>query len=341
MRRGILFLSVMSLLLCGCSGMRHSQQKQYTATFLTLFDTVTTIVGPGETEEAFREQAQEIHDELLVYHRLFDIYNEYEGVINLKNVNDQAGLAPVTVDPVVIELLKDCKSYYELTGGKVNAAMGSVLSLWHDARSKGINDPINAKLPDMEKLKDAAAHTEMDSIVIDEDASTVFFEDPLVRLDVGAIAKGWAAERVAESAPEGLLISVGGNVCATGPKYSDGTPWVIGIQDPDGSGSNAHTIYLPEGSVVTSGDYQRAYTVDGKSYHHIIDPESCMPAEYWRSVSIVCGDSGLGDVLSTALFLMPLEEGKALAEGCGAEAFWIDMDGHEYMTDGFDKMIRT
>ena len=112
--------------------------------------------------------------------------------------------------------------------------MGSVLRLWHEARNDGINDPANAYLPKEEKLKSASEHMDMDAVVIDEGASTVYITDPQVRLDVGAIAKGWAVQRISEKAPKGLLISVGGNVCATGPKDESGTPWVVGIQDPNG-----------------------------------------------------------------------------------------------------------
>lgn len=134
----------------------------------------------------------------------------------------------------------------------------------------------------------------MDSIVIDESASTVFLSDPLLRLDVGAVAKGWSVEQVCKNAPEGLLVSVGGNVRATGPKPT-GNPWVVGLQSPDGNADDyLHTLNLETGSVVTSGDYQRYYVVDGKPYHHIIDPETLYPADRWRAVSVVCPDSGLG-----------------------------------------------
>ena len=125
-----------------------------------------------------------------------------------------------------------------------------------------------------------------------------------------------------------------------GPKMKDGTPWVIGIQDPDDSGKNLHTLYLTKGSVVTSGDYQRTYMVDGQAYHHIIDPQTLMPASYWRSVSIVCRDSGLADALSTGLFLMDYEQGKALAQKCGAEVLWVALDGTEFMTSGFKANLR-
>lgn len=332
---------LLPLLLVGCSQAAQPAPKHYTATFLTLFDTVTTIIGPGETEEAFQAQAQRIHDDLLHYHQLFDIYQEYEGLNNLKTVNDQAGIAPVQVDGKVMALLKDCQTYYHLTGGRVNVAMGSVLQLWHETRSDALRDPRQARLPDEDQLRLAAEHTGMDALILDETASTVYLSDPQTQLDVGAVAKGWAVQRVAEQAPEGFLISVGGNVCATGPKTAEGDPWIIGIQNPDDSTTNLHTLYVHGGAVVTSGDYQRGYQVEGQWYHHIIDPDTQMPSNHWRSVSVVCEDSGLADALSTALFLLPLEEGKALAKQCGAEVFWLDGNGEEYMTPDFEKMIRT
>ena len=341
MRRVISALLLTALLLSGCAGVGEPAQKQYNATFLTLFDTVTTIVGRAESEEALMETAQAIHDELLTYHQLFDIYNDYEGVNNLKTVNDNAGIAPVVVDRAIIDLLLDCKAYYDLTDGLVNVAMGSVLRLWHEARDDGLDDIANAYLPDSEALAAAAEHMDLSCVVIDEEASTVYITDPDARLDVGAVAKGWSAQRAAENAPEGLLISVGGNVCATGPKDENGTPWRVGVQNPDGGENYLHTLNITGGSVVTSGDYQRCYMVDGKIYHHIIDPATLYPSEYWRSVTVVCADSGLADALSTALFLLPLEEGMALAESCGADALWVNEAGEQFHTPGFEALIRT
>ena len=340
MKRIFPTLLLCALLLTGCRTPGQPAQQQYTATFLNLFDTVTTVVGRADSQEAFQADAYAIRDELQKYHQLFDIYHDYDGVANLKTVNDNAGVAPVKVDPIIIELLLDCREYYDLTGGRVNVAMGGVLQLWHNARNDGIRDPMNAKLPDAAQLQAASAHCSMDAIEIDQTQGTVFITDPQTQLDVGAIAKGWATQRVAENAPSGMLISVGGNVCATGPKLSDGTAWVIGIQDPDDTGENLHAIYVTGGSVVTSGDYQRTYYVDGTAYHHIIDPDTQMPATYWRAVTVVCSDSGLADALSTGLFLMDLEQGQALAAQCGVEVLWIARDGTEYMTDGFRSQLR-
>lgn len=340
MKRILILLLCFCLVLGGCAGTTQAEKKQYTATFLELFDTVTTVVGRDYSEEDFQLKAQAIRDQLRYYHQLFDIYNDYENIANIKTINDNAGLQPVQVDKAIIALLLDCKEYYRLTDGRVNVAMGSVLQLWHEARSDSIRDPGNAWLPAPEKLAEAAAHTDMENLVINEADSTVFLTDPAMGLDVGAVAKGWATQKVAEATPAGMLISVGGNVCATGPKIEDGTPWVIGIQDPDNADKNLHTIYLEKGAVVTSGDYQRTYTVEGVKYHHIIDPQTLQPGTYWRSVSILCADSGLADALSTGLFLMDAAQGKALAAQCGAEVLWVDMNGNVTMTPGFESKLR-
>ena len=343
MIRRIFALAALVLLLTGCAapGMQK-QETVYEASFLSLFDTVTVVKGAAESKEAFEETARMVQEELNRYHQLFDVYNDYEGLNNLKTVNDMAGVAPVAVEKPIIDLLKDCRSYYELSGGKVNVAMGGVLKLWHDARSHGLDDPANAKLPDMAALQEAAEHGSFDAVVIDEAASTVYITDAQVQLDVGAVAKGWAAQRVAEKLPANMLLSVGGNVCATGPKTESGDPWVIGVQNPDGAGdSYLHTLYVTVGSYVTSGDYQRAYVVDGEIYHHIIDPDTLMPSAYWRSVTVVCNDSGLADALSTALFVLPREAGQKLLDGCDARAMWVDSQGNIFYSPGFEEIIRT
>ena len=342
MKRFLCVLLILLLLLPGCAAGEHTPEaKQYTATFLTLFDTLTTIKGPAENEEAFSAMAQQIYNDLEACHQLFDIYNSYDGIHNLKTVNDMAGKEGVVVDQKIIDLLLDCKQYYALTGGKVNVAMGSVLRLWHEARNDSLNRPDKAYLPDMAALQEAAKHCEIDAVVIDEAASTVYITDPAVSLDVGAIAKGWAAEYAARKAPEGFMLSVGGNVRATGPKFTDGTPWVVGVTDPRDANAHLHTLYLTQGSLVTSGDYQRVYYVEENAYHHIIDPETLYPSEYWSSVTIVADDSGLADALSTALFLMPQEEGQELLDLLGAEALWVDRDGNLFYSPGFQDLIRT
>ncbi len=339
MKKLILCLLTLSLCLAGCQKTQAPQKTRYTASFLNLFDTVTNVVGFADSKAAFEQEVQKLHDSLEEYHRLFDIYNDYEGLPNLKTVNDRAGIEPVTVDGRIIALLKDCKTYYELTGGAVNVAFGGVLKLWHEARQAGIQDPENAKLPEKGLLEEAAAHVAMDAVILDEAASTVYLSDAKVQLDVGAVAKGWAVQQVCKAMPEGYLVSVGGNVCATGPK-PDGTSWVVGIQDPNGGDKYLKTMNVTKTSVVTSGDYQRAYTVAGKQYHHIIDPKTLYPGTLWRSVSVICEDSGLADALSTALFLLPRAEGQRLLDKYGAMALWVDTQGTVSYSPGLNNLMR-
>lgn len=335
----IALLMLCFILLCGCRTDKTSQ-KQYTATFLDLFDTVTTIVGKAESKEAFEESLKPVHEGLEYYHKLFDIYDEYDGITNLKTVNEKAAISPVVVGTAILDLLQDCKEYYTATNGKFNPAMGSILSLWHNAREEGINDPENACLPDMDRLLSAKEHINPDDIVLDRENSTVFFKDADLRLDVGGIAKGWAVERVSKTAPEGLLISVGGNVYATGPKDKSGTPWAVGIRNPDSDGDYLHILNIKAGSVVTSGSYIRAYAVNGRLYHHIIDPDTLYPAEKWTSVTVVGEDSGLADVLSTALFLLDREDGQKLLDRYKADAMWVDAKGNKYYSPDFKDLIR-
>ena len=344
MFRKWLFLILATILLTGCGNSREIEEdkvekKQYQASFLNLFDTVTTILGYAETEEEFEKITDDIYTKLEKYHRLFDIYNEYEEN-NLKTINDQAGVAPVEVDEEIIKLLLDCKKYYYLTEGKVNVAMGSVLNLWHEAREDGVNNPLEAYLPDEAALKEAAMHCNIEDVVIDEEASTVYIADPKLRLDVGAVAKGWATEKVCREIPEGLLVSVGGNVRATGPKPGD-ISWIVGIESPwKDNPDYVHTLYVNRECVVTSGDYQRYYTVDGETYHHLIDPETLYPGKQWKAVSVVCEDSGLADALSTALFLLSKEEGEKLVKQHDAYAMWIASEEEIYYSDGFETIIK-
>lgn len=333
-------LIVCLCLLCGCSATAKDTQSQYTATFLELFDTVTTVVGRDESEAAFKKRIEPLHDELERYHKLFDIYEEYEGINNIKTLNDNAHKAPVVVDTAILDLLDDCITYYNATDGMFNPAMGSVLRLWHTAREDGIDDPKNAYLPDEEALKKAAEHTDPAGIVIDRQNSTVFFTDKDLKIDVGAIAKGWAVQKACQNAPKGLLLSVGGNIYATGPKADDGTAWSVGITNPFDNENYLHTLNITDGSVVTSGDYIRTYEVDGKLYHHIIDPNTLYPGKLWSSVTIVCKDSGVADMLSTALFLLDKKDGQLLLDKYDAEALWVDSQGKKYYSTAFKAFIR-
>jgi thiamine biosynthesis lipoprotein len=320
---------------------------KYQGSFLFLFNTITEIVAYTKNQDEFSELANFIHEELEIYHQLYDKYNSYDGINNIKTINDNAGKEPVKVDKKIIDLLKYSINAYELTNETVNIAMGSVLEIWHDYRTMGIDDPMNAVLPPMELLEEANKHTDPDKLIIDEANSTVLLLDSDMRLDVGAIAKGYATELVVSAAIDkgytDFLLSVGGNVRAVGGKGKEKTPWSVGIQNPD-KDSEQHSIFtlaLSDLSLVASGDYERYYTVDGNKYHHIIDPNTLMPSEYFVAVSIICEDSGVADVLSTAIYNMPFEDGLAIIESLeNTEALWIFHDGSMKNSKGFEALIK-
>ena len=341
------FLTIL-LVICTAMGVVsfaacEKKAEKYSAYSFDYFDTVTTITGYEKDKATFDAVSSEALALLGEYHRLFTIYHRFDGLENLCTVNELVDGAhrTVTVDRKIIDMLLYAKEMYVLTNGRVNVAMGSVLSIWHDHREIGMNDPSKATLPDKDELWLASQHTNINDVVIDEENCTVTLADPEMKLDVGAIAKGYAVEMVAKALEqkeiEGYVINVGGNVRTLGAK-ADGEAWTVGIENPDDEATD-YLAYLGLSgeSLVTSGSYQRYYFVNGRRYHHIIDPVTLMPSDYFTSVSIVCKSSGLGDALSTALFCMTLEEGRALIESIeDVEAMWVTLDGQIHKSSGFE-----
>lgn len=340
MKKRITASAVLAALLIVCFSLTScSEKKKFTSSSFDYFDTVTVITGYAATREEFDGISDRIMSRLNEYHKLFDIYNEYDGLNNLASLNSLVdGKHPtLEVDRRMIELLSYSKKLYTDTDGKLNIAMGSVLSIWHDYREVG------KEIPPDSLLREAAEHMDIDSVVIDTENSTVHITDPKASLDVGAIAKGYAAELIAdELSAEGItgyLLNIGGNVRAIGQR-GDGELWTVGIEDPDGNAESSYlaTLRLEDTSLVTSGSYQRYYTVDGVNYHHIIDPEALKPASRYLSVSVLTENSALADALSTALFCMSVEDGLDLIEKYdGVEAMWVYEDKSTVCSYGFDR----
>ena len=235
---------------------------------------------------------------------------------------------------------------YNQTSGMMNIAMGSVLKLWHDEREYASYHPnLEGKLPLMSDLEEAAKHTNILDIVIDDERNTVLLKDKLMRLDVGAIAKGYATEEIAKKLQSlgvsSYMLNVGGNIRLIGSK-ANGEKWKVGIQDPDESATNNNIaiLELQDFAIVTSGSYQRYYYVDGVKYHHIIDPKTLMPENKYVSVSVVAKDSALADALSSALFNLSLDDGKALIKDLNdVYVMWIDMDNKIHYSSGFENFL--
>ena len=320
----LLFSSILSLASCG--GDEPTVKRKYYYEYC--FDTFGTLYDyTGSSDEDFNALSDSVERELAEYHKLFDIYNEYDGIVNLATLNRLAGEGPQAVDSRIVDMLLFAKEMYTLTGGECNVAMGAVLSIWHDYRSEGV------ALPSEAELRAAAEHIDIDDLVIDKAAGTVELRDPEMSLDVGAVGKGYAVEMIARRMESeglsGYILDVGGNLRAIGEKL-DGSGWRAGVKNPANPYSTSYVYYLTlkDAALVTSGNYERYYTVGGVNYHHIIDKDTLMPENYYTSVSIMTESSALCDALSTALFNMPPEDARALVESIdGAFAVFVYADG--------------
>lgn len=348
----VLLVIMTAVSFAGCGKTPRSSYTKYTDSFYDAFDTLTTVVAYTKNEEEFKAYYERIKSRFEELHRLYDKYNLYEGINNIKTINDNAGIKPVKVDREITDLLLFARNWAASTGGKFNIALGAVLEIWHQYREEGKDDPLNAKIPAMESLRKAAAHTDISKVIIDEENSTVFLEDKDMSLDVGAVAKGYATELVAkEIMAAGLvsgMISAGGNIRVLG-KPLDGIRerWGISIHDPDkpvvsDEINYLDVIFVTNKSVVSSGDYERYYVVGDRVLHHLIDPETLMPGDHYRAVTVVTEDSGVADILSTAVFLLPYDESLALVKSIGGvEALWVMKDGEIRVTDGMKKIMRS
>lgn len=307
-----------------------STDTRYSETYLDFFDTVTEFTAYTSSRDKFNEAKKALYGELSRLNALFDAYSDHEDVVNIKTVNDNAGKEAVEVgaESDLMKLVRLGKEEYTRSGGKLNIAMGAVTKLWKDCLETRV-------LPDNDALSAAAKHCDIEKVVISGD--TLYLDDPEMRLDVGAIAKGYAADRAVELV-KGLGISdfainLGGNT-ALGGKKPNGL-WRIGVQNPDGGILTA--LDITDASVVTSGDYNRFVTIDGKRYHHIIDPETLCPAEKYRAVTVISADHEIADALSTELFLLDIESGKKILDERRAEALWVLADGSVVRSEGFSR----
>ena len=288
---------------------KPSAAQPNTRVFYDYFDTWGTLYDySGASYESFSRVADEVEALIKEYHELYDIYGFYSGKNNLATINANAGGDPVPVDGKIIELLKFSKEVYEITNGETNVAFGAVLSIWHDYREAGV------AIPDIADLREAAKHCDINCVIIDEARGTVQLTDPEMSLDVGAVAKGFAVEKVAEYIKsrglDSYFFDMGGNLRAIGAK-PDGSAWRAASKN-NTDGSYAAIFELRDSALVTSGSSERAYFVDGVRYHHIIDRVTLFPENRYLSVSVHAPSSALADALSTAVFNMEIEEAEAL-----------------------------
>jgi thiamine biosynthesis lipoprotein len=299
-------------------------------------DAPITFVAYTENEAEFNQFQEILREELLILGQLFDKYNNYEGLNNLKTINDNAGIKPVEVDQKLIDLITFAKEYYTITQNTFDISMGSVLEVWHNYRDEGkllnSSDPAQyGRVPSIEELQIAKECVSWDFIEINDENNTVYINNPCASLDVGGIAKGYAADivvnKLLETGLETAIINIGDSSIITIGTKPNGDEWGVGIAQPKKNvliaDSSVDTLYF-EGSIhiSTSGDNQNYYIAEGDiTYHHLIDPSTLYPVvTSLHSVTIATSLSAASaEALSKAMFILPYDDALELLNKLKAE----------------------
>lgn len=325
MRRNACLWRVCALIVSLCllpsaaAGCKSADLHAYSATYFDeTFDTVLSVtVGAKNAEEA-DTYCRAIKSLVSDLHKQFHAYETYDGIHNLATVNAAESGTPVTVSEDLMALLKLGQEVYRVTEGAVHIGMGALTSLWKNAIS-------TASLPSDEDIARAiSASPALDAMVLDDRAGTVTLMVPGMKLDAGAIAKGYVLERVrayaAEVGIQSLLCNLGGEILAIG-SAPDGEDWEVAIADPDGG--TLERVRVKDAVVATGGDYERGFTVGGKRYHHVIDPATGYPADSYRAATVILPleSAAPSDAYSTALMILSAEEGEAFAEKISGLAY--------------------
>lgn len=265
---------------------------------------------------------------------------------DVSRINSNAGKQAVKVHDDTFAVIKKALEYAQISNGAFDITIYPIVKLW-GITSEHPRVPADTEIQDKLKLVDYR------NVVLDEEKKTVYLKEAGMGIDLGAIAKGYAADEVVrilkEEGVAHALINMGGNVIAMGGK-PDGQPWKIGVQDPRSEGAQRHIaiIEVTDGSVVSSGDYER-YMVDvykktGKRYHHIFDPSTGYPANSGlMATTVVASNSIDADALSTTVFIMGAEKGLEMVEGLeGVDAMAITFDKKIYASKGLkEKLVVT
>ncbi|NDL66563.1 FAD:protein FMN transferase [Anaerotalea alkaliphila] len=310
------------LLLQGCVGQEVVVERSGFS-----LNTVVSIQimdhGSEEMLDTIFERIRDIEDKMSATRESSDI----------SRINGNPGSSGVPVSEDTYRVVERGLAFAEMTGGKFNIALGPVTGLW----KIGTED---ARVPSPEEIREALEHVDYRKVRMDPKERTIYLEDKGMRLDLGGIAKGYAADAVAEILREGkvkgAIVNLGGNVFAHGEK-ADGSPWKIGVQGPFKERNDyVGIVEVRNETIVTSGPYERSFEQDGVLYHHIMDNETGYPVDNGlASVTIVGKNSMDADGLSTAVYAMGLEAGMAFVEGMeGLECILITNDREVHLSNG-------
>ena len=321
-RRITALLISAALLLSACSGLPKERDLSYTD---TMFDTVISVRILDASDSQVLNGCKNLCQK---YDSLLSTTVEGSDIYRINN----AGGAPVEVSDETITLIKKGIYYSKMSDGAFDITIAPVSRLW-DFTGEA------ASVPAPENIAEAASHVNYETIIIRD--NTVTLSDPAAGIDLGAIAKGYIADRLKDYLTEqGIrhaLINLGGNVLAMGGKL-DGSDYNIAIQKPFAeSGEPITSVKISDKSVVTSGIYQRYFKADGTIYHHILDPNTGYPCENsLYSVTIITDSSLTADALSTTCFLLGYENGMKLVNQLdNVDAIFITTDNQLHYSENF------
>lgn len=303
-----------------------TQESFQLGTFITI-----NLYADGE---APNEDFDRIFNEI---ERLEDLISKSIETSEVAQINKNAGIAPVPVGEEVYELIKLGLEFSNVSSGGFDISVGPLVDLW------GIGTE-SAHVPEQSEIYETIALINYQDIELDDANRTVFLKKKGMELDLGAIAKGYIADKVkAIITDEGYtsaIINLGGNVLTVGHKPNS-EAWNIGVRDPQDEHKIVGSMKLKGNSIVSSGIYERYFFVGDTRYHHILNPKTGYPEEnHLQSVSIISEKSATGDGLSTTVFVMGLEEGYKYVESLDqVEALFITDENIVYMTPGLQDVF--
>lgn len=263
---------------------------------------ISVVAGDDEKEMA-ESQIDLAVEEIQRIEKLLTTYSE-DSQTNL--VNRMAGLEPVEVDREMFDLVKRSIRISELTQGAFDITYGSVdKKLWNFDRNM-------TSLPDEDMAKKMVRLINYRHIILDEENSRIFLQEPGMRIGFGGIGKGYAAERAkrvlqAAGVSSGIVNAAGDLV--TWGLQPDGKPWTIGIASPDAAHLPFSYMNISDMAVATSGNYEKYVMIGGKRYSHTIDPKTGLPVHGIKSVTIVCPNAEIADAMATPVMIMGREVG--------------------------------
>jgi len=294
-----------------------------------IMDTLVTITVEADSKEKAEASIDAAFDEI---HRLEELLSFWTENSEIAAIYHNAGAAPVKVSPETLEVVEWAVYISEKTDGAFDPTVGPVMRLW-DFRKE--------KAPSENEIKEKLGLVGWENIEVDEQNSTVFLRTEGMSFDTGGIAKGYAVDRAVDVLRQrGItsgLVAIAGDIRGFGPKT-----WRIGIRDPrpeSGGEDIMAVVQLRDRAISTSGDYERFFEMDGKRYHHILDPKTGLPAMGTWSVSVIADRAVLTDGFSTGIFVLGPEKGLSLLDELGMDGVVVAEGGNKLTTKGLTGLI--